>query len=411
MNVLIFSQHFWPESFRINEVSLSLRAAGCAVSAFTGQPNYPEGRVFAGYRPWRLQVDHMDGLEILRVPLVPRGRGGALRLVANYLSFIISSVIFGPILLRRRRIDAIFVYGTSPILQAIGALFIGVLKGAKVILWVQDLWPESLVATGFVKNPLALSAISQIVRWIYRRSDMILVQSEAFVGQVAKMAGSTPVRYHPNPGELSFQAPASGPAPVKLPPGFNIVFAGNLGTVQALDTIVDAAEQLRDMADVRFVFVGSGSRGEWLADAVAARGLRNVSLVGRFPPTAMPSLLAQASALLVSLARSPILAQTVPSKVQAYLAAGRPIIASMDGEGARVVEEAAAGLGCPAEDSVKLAEAVRRLYSASQDERERMGRNGRRFYEEHFDPETLATELAALIGEVVRSPGKAVRGN
>lgn len=410
MNVLIFSQHFWPESFRINEVTLSLRAAGCAVSAFTGQPNYPEGRVFDDYRPWRVQIDRMDGIELFRVPLVPRGKGGAVRLFANYVSFILSSIIFGPMLLRRRRIDAIFVYGTSPILQAIGALFIGRLKRAKVVLWVQDLWPESLVATGFVTNPLALAAVEKVVRWIYRRSDMVLVQSEAFLESVRPMAGATPVRYYPNPGELGFTAGADEPPPVELQPGFNVVFAGNLGTVQALDTVIDAAERLRDIPEIRFVFIGSGSRGEWLADAVARRGLRNVSLLGRFPPSAMPSLMQQASALLVSLARSPILAQTVPSKVQAYLAAGRPIIASLDGEGARVVEQAAAGLSCPAEDAPALAEAVRRLYSAPQSERERMGRNGHRFYREHFDPEALATELTALLGEVVRSSGKAVQG-
>ncbi|HEU4636654.1 MAG TPA: glycosyltransferase family 4 protein [Edaphobacter sp.] len=403
VNVLIFSQHFWPESFRINEVAQSLRAAGVSVQALTGQPNYPDGKTFRGYRPWRLQVDSFDGIDVLRVPLVPRGEGGALRLVANYLSFILSASLFGPYLLRRRRVDAIFVYGTSPILQAIAALVVGKLKRAKVVIWVQDLWPESLVATGFVKNRVALSLVGHDVSWIYRHSDLLLVQSEAFAESVASISGGTPVRYHPNPGELSFKDPVVSDARVQLEPGFNILFAGNLGTVQALETVVEAAGRLADIPEVRFVLVGSGSRGSWLADEVARRGLLNVRLLGRFPPADMPSLLAQASALLVTLARSPILAQTVPSKVQAYLAAGKPIIASLDGEGGRVVEAAQAGIACPAEDPIALAVAVRKLYATPLAERERMGQAGRRFYEKHYDPEMLATELAALIGEVLAS--------
>ena len=402
MRILVLSQYFWPETFRITEVAQSLREVGCDVTVLTGQPNYPEGVVAAGYSADSLGKQIHGGLTIYRVPLMPRGRGSALRLVLNYLSFVVSAAVFGPWLLRGRSFDAILVYAPSPILQAIPAIWLAWLKGAKLVTWVQDLWPESLSATGFVRSPKILSAVSAVVRWIYRKNDLLLVQSWAFVAPVARMAGRTPVVYHPNPGELAFStAQAEQPSALQLEPGFNIVFAGNLGTVQALDTVLAAAQLLRDEPGLRFILVGSGSRGEWLRQEIERLGLENVSMVGRFPPADMPGILAQASALLVSLVRDPIMSQTVPSKVQAYLAAGRPIIAALDGEGARVVAESGAGVACPAGDARALADAVRQLCDASPEERQRMAKSGRAYYEQHFEPELLARRLKQILADTV----------
>lgn len=402
MKILVLSQYFWPETFRITEVVQSLRDAGCDVTVLTGQPNYPDGVVPPGYSAASLRTQIHDGLTIHRVPLVPRGHGSALRLALNYLSFVVSAAVFGPWLLRGCRIDAILVYAPSPILQVIPAVWLRWIKGAKLVTWVQDLWPESLSATGFVRNRKVLGAVSAIVRWIYRRNDLLLVQSQAFVEPVVQMGGHTPVVYHPNPGELAFSKPDTDRAwPLQLEPGFNVVFAGNLGTVQALDTVLAAAQLLRDEPDVRFVLVGSGSRSEWLQQEARRLGLDNVRIPGRFPPSDMPGILAQASAVLVSLVRDPIMSQTVPSKVQAYLAAGRPIIASLDGEGARVVMEAGAGVACPAEDAQALADAVRQLRDALPEERQRMAECGRLYYEQHFEPKLLARRLVQTLSEMV----------
>ena len=402
MKILIISQYFWPETFRITEVVQSLRDLGHEVTVLTGQPNYPDGVVLPGYSAASLRIQIHDGLTIFRVPVVPRGNGSALRLALNYLSFVVSAAVFGPWLLRGCRVDAILVYAPSPILQVIPAVWLKWVKGAKLVTWVQDLWPESLVATKFVRNQHILGAVSAIVRWIYRRNDLLLVPSQAFVEPVVRMAGRTPVAYHPNPGELAFTKPDTDRAcPLQLESGFNIVFAGNLGTVQALDTVLAAAQLLRGEPDVRFVLVGSGSRSEWLQQETRRLGLDNVRMPGRFPPSDMPGILAQASAVLVSLVRDPIMSQTVPSKVQAYLAAGTPIIASLDGEGSRVVIEAGAGVACPAEDAQALADAVRQLRDASPEERQRMARCGRLYYEQHFEPKLLARRLAQFLSGVV----------
>lgn len=395
MRVLVLSQYYWPEAFRITEVVESLRRVGCHVTVLTGQPNYPQGEIFDGYRAGGLGMRRDEvGYNIYRVPLVPRGRRGALGLAINYLSFVLSVSLLGPWLLRRERFDLVFVYAPSPITQAIPAVWLAFMKRAKLVTWVQDLWPQSLEATGFVRNRRVLAAVAVLVRWIYRRCDLLLVQSQAFIFPVQCMADKTPVKYHPNPGELAFtETHTLGVPTLMLEPGFNVVFAGNLGTVQALGTLLDAAALLRLHVDVRLVLVGSGSRSEWLQQEVARRQLGNVQLAGRFAPEAMPGILAQASALLVSLVRSPIMSQTVPSKVQAYLAAGRPVIAALDGEGARVIEEAGAGLACAAEDASGLALAILKLNAMSEAELKGMGESGKRYYEQHFEPSMLAKLL------------------
>lgn len=402
MRVLILSQYFWPETFRITEVATALRDAGCEVLVLTGQPNYPDGVIFDGYAACSLGAQKYQELDVFRVPLAPRGHGSALRLAFNYLSFVFSAAIFGPWILRGRSIDAILVFAPSPILQAIPAIWLAWVKGASLVTWVQDLWPESLSATGFVKNSLLLEIVSKLVRWIYRKNDVLLVQSEAFVAPVQKMAGGTPVLYHPNPGDSSFSSSEEFESPVEFSAGFNIVFAGNLGTVQALDTVLQAAILLRQERDIFFVLIGSGSRSEWLQGEIARLGLENVRLPGRFPPSAMPAIMEKASALLVSLTSNPIMNQTVPSKIQAYLAAGKPIIAALNGEGARIICEAGAGLACPAEDAGALAAAAKQLRDMPINQLQRMGENASKYYRQNFEPTMLATRLLNILSETIR---------
>jgi glycosyltransferase involved in cell wall biosynthesis len=395
--------YFWPESFRINGLVRSLRATGCTVTILTGQPNYPEGTIFAGYSALSiLEQLHEEGYTIYRVPLVPRAKASALRLIANYASFVIAATLLGPWLLRGQEFDVVFVYAPSPILQAIPAILIKQIKKARLVTWVQDLWPQSLESTGFVKSPTLLRMVERLVRWIYQRHDLLLGQSRSFVASIRELAGGVPVEYFPNPGEAIFDLASDSRDPMlRLDSGFNVVFAGNLGSVQALEMVLDAAGLLRDQVEIRFILIGSGSRSAWLKAEVSRRGLANVQLPGRFAPEEMPPILAQASVLLASLIRNPTMSQTIPAKVQAYLAAGRPIIAALDGEGANVVLEAGAGLVVPAEDAVALSNAVVRLQSASDDERARMGEAGRSFYQRHFVPDVLARQLVDRLQDLV----------
>lgn len=409
MRILVVTQYFWPEAFPINALVRALAESGCTITVLTGQPNYPNGVVFPGYHAARISRErHEHGYTIHRLPLVPRGRATAFRLAANYTSFVLSATVFGPWLLKRARFDVIFVYAPSPILQAIPAIVLKWLKRAPLVTWVQDLWPQSLDSTGFVRNRHVLAMVETLVRWIYRRNDLLLAQSPSFVAAIEEISGATPVRYFPNPGEAARSSSPLLPEPaLVLEQGFNVVFAGNLGTVQDLRTVLDAAHLLREERAIRFVLIGSGSRSGWLKSEIAERRLMNVRLPGRFEPAEMPAILAQASVLLVCLVRSPIMSRTIPAKVQAYLAAGRPIIASLEGDGARVIDEAGAGISVSPEDPRALADAVVRLRSCSDGERLRMGDNGRRFYQRHFTPNGLARQLIAHFQEMIPQPRSA----
>ncbi|WIM05134.1 MAG: glycosyltransferase family 4 protein [Candidatus Nitricoxidivorans perseverans] len=403
MKLLLVSQYFWPESFRINEVAASLAARGVETVILTGKPNYPDGKIFSGYRAWGCAEEACGKVRILRVPMFPRGSRSALRLALNYLSFIVSGTIFGPWLLRGFRPGAILVYCPSPLLQALPALLIGWLKRTPVIVYVQDLWPESLEATGHVRSRWILRGVGKVVGFIYRHADVILISSQPFAGPISRFAPNARIVYYPNSVDASFCDPEAGTKtdlPV-LDGGFSVVFAGNIGSAQAVEVIVEAAALLADHSGIRLVILGSGSELEWMRQQVRERKLANLYLAGRFPVEAMPSLLARASALLVTLADRPIFAATVPNKIQAYMAVGRPIVACLNGEGARLVEEAEAGVAVPAEDAHGLADAILKLHRMSPQERDRLGENGRAYYRAHFDHEKLVSELIGHVREAM----------
>lgn len=398
MRLLLVSQYFWPESFRINDVIRTLVQKGVSVDVLTGKPNYPQGIIFEGYGAWGCQKDNYESACVYRVPLIPRGRSG-LRLAINYISFLVSGAFLAPFLLRRKKFDVIFVYGLSPILQAIPAIVMGKLKGCPVVLWVQDLWPASLSATGHVKNRFVLKLVELAVRYIYKRADLILVQSEAFIEPVRAMAWDTEVVYYPNSVDDSFSSPFTGVTP--LVPGmsakFPIVFAGNIGIAQAVEVIVGAADQLRNFPDIQFVVLGDGSRRQWMLEEVEKLGLNNVHLPGSFPLDTMPGFMQQAAALLVTLSDEEIFTYTVPSKVQAYLAAGRPILACLNGAGAELVKSAKAGIAVPAEDAAALAKAILALQAIPREERDSMGRNGAAYFARNFSHEMLVDRLIELL--------------
>ncbi len=404
MHLLLVTQYCWPETFAINGIVELLASQGVKVTVLTGKPNYPEGRIYPGYRAWDVSRECLGQAAVVRMPIFPRGKRSAWRLAANYLSFVLSGLITGPWLMRRERFDAVFVYAPSPILQAIPALLIAHLRRIPMLVWVQDLWPESLSATGYLKNRLVLSTIGGIVRIIYRASDRILVQSRAFRFPVAELSGQPEkIHYLPNP---VLSAGASDPSEralklaQKLGQSFCVVFAGNLGAAQGLNVIIDAAKLLVAHYHIKIVLIGTGSEEQWVRRECEKFHLQNLILEGRFEASDMPSIFESASALLVTLKPNPIFKLTVPSKVQSYLAAGRPIIAAMDGEGALLIEKARAGFCCAAGDSAALAKSILRLTGLNSEERETMGENGRRYFEQHFSVEHVTSELTAHFRQV-----------
>jgi len=395
VRVLIVSQYFWPESFRINDVVRDLQEKSVEVEILTGKPNYPDGEFFSGYKGCGVQKEIWQGITIYRIPILPRGSKSGLKLILNYLSFVLSGLLIAPWLLRKKQYDVIFVYAPSPIFQAIPASFLGWLKGGAVVLWVQDLWPQSAEATGYVKSAWVLKLLEKLVRFTYSHTDLLLVQSKAFVEPVSKLAPNIPIAYFPNSVEKEFYSPQviHVPKVESLQSGFTVLFAGNIGSAQSMETIVAAAERLNVYPEIKIVILGSGSKEDWVAQQVIDKKITNLYLEGRFPVETMPVLMRQASALLVTLTNQPIFELTIPSKIQAYLAVGKPVIACLNGEGARLITEANAGVAVRAEDDEGLAQAIIKLYQMSEAERVQMGMNGRAYFKQHFDEEMLTAQL------------------
>lgn len=405
MKVLIATQYFWPEDFRINDLALGLKQRGWEVVVLTGKPNYPRGSFFDGYGFLKKNRDNYDGIPVIRVPLIPRGEGGAWRLAINYLSFSLSASILGP-LRCRGKFDVIFVYEPSPVTIGFPAIVLKKLRGAPIFFWIQDLWPESLSATGMVQSPFILRIIAKLVRYIYRRCDCLLIQSRAFSGPVEKLGAHLDrIVYFPNSAEELYQpvlVPEDAPERGLLPAGFRVMFAGNIGASQDFETILAAAERLKAYTDIHWVVLGDGRMAGWVAQEVRRRGLsNNVHLLGKYPVASMPRFFALADAMLVTLKRDPIFSLTIPSKIQSYLACGRPIIAALDGEGTRVVEEAGAGMTAPAEDPTALADTVLNMYRLPSEHRIAMGACGRSYFLANFERNLLLDRLDRQMKEFI----------
>jgi colanic acid biosynthesis glycosyl transferase WcaI len=411
MKILIVTQYFWPENFRINDLAQGLRNREHEVTVYTGKPNYPEGRFFSGYGFLRRSNEAFDGIRVIRVPLIPRGGGAGFRLALNYVSFAFFASLLAPFRVYGD-FDVILVYEPSPVTVGLPALVLKALKGAPLLFWVQDLWPESLIAADAVRQRWILAGIERLVRFIYRRCDRILVQSKAFIEAVLRYGiVRERIFFFPNSAEALYQPLAlepNAPEREKMPPGFRVMYAGNVGAAQDFATILGAADRLRDETAIQWVILGDGRLRSWVESEVARRGLgRSVHLLGRYPVESMPRFFALGDAMLVTLRRDPILAMTLPSRVQSYLACARPIVAALDGEGARVIKEAGAGIVAGSGDPDGLVRAVLDIYRLPEAERQAMGASGRRYFEKHFEREMLLTRLEEWMQSATETHGTA----
>ena len=404
MRILVVSQYFWPENFRVNDLVKEWVQRGHQVTVLTGIPNYPAGKVFDAYRDQPSAFASFEGAEVVRVPMLPRDSGG-LRLMLNYLSFVVGGGVVGPWRLRRKPADVIFVFEPSPVTVGLPAVWLGKIKKAPVVFWALDLWPETLAAIGVVRSPRVLGWVGHLVRYIYNRCTLVLGQSRGFLGSIARYCDDkAKIRYFPSWAEDVFMDDSVKPAPEvpELTDGFTVVFAGNIGEAQDMPAVLDAAERLKDNASIRWVIVGDGRKSDWLQAEVARRGLdKQVLLPGRFPVERMPSFYAHADALLVSLKRDPVFSMTIPGKVQSYLMAGIPLLGMLDGGGAAVIRDAQAGLTCEAGDGAGLAQAVLALAAMPTAERKQRGLNGRNYAQQEFGRAQLMDRLEALLAEAV----------
>lgn len=404
MRLLIVSQYFWPENFRINDLATEMVRRGHQVTVLTGQPNYPSGRLFPGYRWPRLRVEDHQGAKVIRVPIIPRGSAGVCRLTLNYLSFAVSGVLWVWLKLRGK-FDAIFVFEVSPITVGIPAIAAKNRFHAPIVFWVLDLWPESLAAAGGVHSTYALRAVDRLVQWIYSNCARVLVQSCMFAPEVSRHGvPQDKILYFPSWCESLFRPlPQANLALLPpLPAGFKVLFAGNIGEAQDLPAVLNAADHLRQHTHIQWLIVGDGRMAAWAKAEAQRRQLTQVHFLERQPLEIMPHFYAAADVLLLPLKPEGIFALTIPGKLQSYLACARPILAMLDGEGARIVKESGAGLVSPAGDAECLAAQALCLANMSEADRRTMGLSGRKYYEANFERTRLFDQLEIWLEEVIQ---------
>ncbi len=388
MRLLIVSQYFWPENFRINDLASELVNRGHEVTVLTGQPNYPNGQIFYEYRKDQEKFSNYQGVRIVRVPLSPRG-SGVLRLLLNYLSFSMAASVLGPWKLRGLKFDVVLTCQLSPVTVGLPGAFLAWLKRAPMVMWVLDLWPDTLKAIGVLKSPKLLAYVGSLVGFIYKRCDLILAQSKSFIPKIQSLAGpGIPVVYFPSWAEDVFAAEVLTAAPeVPVKTGaFNVMFAGNVGEAQDFECILSAAGLLKSYLNIRWLIVGDGRMSPWVQEQIKQRGLTScVLMLGRHPVERMPEFFLHADVMLVTLADQEIFSMTIPGKLQSYFAAGMPIVAAINGEGADVIQSANAGFTCEAGDASHLAEIVLKMAALPVSVRQALGKNGLEFSKREFD--------------------------
>lgn len=388
MRILIISQYFYPEEFKINDLAREFVARGHKVTVLTGKPNYPRGEYYEGYQYKGTVKEDYFGVEIVRVPLRKRGNGGALNLVRNYWSYVVNAKRY----IRRKRMeyDAILCFEISPITQAYPALYCKKKYGGKVLLWVQDLWPESVTAAGGVTNKFVLGVLDRMVKKIYTKCDVLLVQSDGFKESIlSKGDFESKIVFAPNWAEdLYLEKKMTEPEKVAtmMPDGFRVMFAGNIGAAQDVGSIIKAANETRNIPEIKWVIVGDGrARASVEAQAKELGLSETVVFLGRHPMAQMPTFFAQADVMVVSLKDEYIFSLTIPAKTQSYMASGKPIVSMLNGEGNKIVNDAGCGLTAPSGDYKALAQNVISMYKMNKESLLEMGNNGLNYYLEHFD--------------------------
>ena len=400
MKILVISQHFYPENFRFNDLALGLTEKDCELTVLTGAPNYPKGKIFDGYKLFNWGYEVFNGAKIFRCPLVPRGTS-RVQLALNYISFPIFCTIYAFLRLRRKDYDHILVTQTSPIFMAIPAIILKFFWRKPFSLWITDLWPESLRATGEINNKRILYWVELCVRIIYRFSSQILISSKSFENSIREKGYLGKVIYFPYWAESLYEKKSldSKEFPSEIKSLFDstkrtITFAGNIGKAQNLPILIEALSLIQNKENVRLLIIGDGREKENLEKFVQIKNLGNhVVFTGSKPVEYMPYYFAISDILFMSLGADPIFSLTVPSKFQSYLACGKPLLASVNGEVRDLIQESGCGLSSAAENVHELAKNLEKMSLLDTEELTKYGMQGYDYFISNFARDLAMSNL------------------
>lgn len=403
-HILVVSQYFYPEQFRINDICAEWVKRGYKVTVVTGIPNYPQGKFYSGYGFFKKRKENYNGVEIIRLPLIARGKG-SIGMIANYFSFVISGFFWK--LTSKIKADLVFTFEVSPMTQALLGVWYAKKHKVPNFLYVQDLWPENIEIIGGIHNKLVINSIGKMVNYIYANCDRIFATSPSFVAEIQKRCeNKNKVTYWPQYAE-DFYKPASvddtfeGLSNLTSDGTFKIAFTGNIGQAQGLDILPKTASILKSQnRNVKFIIVGDGrSRTEFEKNICDLNVEDMFLMLGRQPAQSIPVILAHCQAAFLSFMNNELFAKTIPAKLQSYMACGMPIIASATGETARIITESKSGVCAPIGDEKALADLISQIMNKPLDELEKMSQASLEYVKENFSKQSLMDEMNLILQE------------
>ena len=399
MKILFVCQYFYPEVFRGNDIAFHWAEKGHDVHVVSGVPNYPHGKFYDGYGLFKKRHEVINGVKVTHLPIIPRGNN-KVTLLLNYLSYLIVGNVWMFFHAMTHKYDRVFVQQLSPVTMSSPGVLYKRLRKVPLYTWVLDLWPESLTAAGGVTNKYILGFFRHYVKQEYKHSDKILISSRSFETSIAEYGDyANKVVYYPqwaDGNDGSIKEPVPTPS---IPDGFKLMFAGAVGEAHGFECTMQAALLTKEHKDIKWIIVGDGRRLDWVKNFVKEHGLEeNVFTLGRFPAETMPWFFKQADVMLVTLNDDPLFKLYAPAKISSYMAAAKPIVAVLNGEGAEVIKEAECGWSLPAGDAESFAKLAIDLSKKDKAVLEEKGQNALKYYNEHFVKEKCLRKLDEMMG-------------
>lgn len=397
-HILVVSQYFYPEEFRINDICREWVKKGYKVTVVTGIPNYPQGKFYQGFGWINKRREEYEGIQIVRLPIIPRGRN-AVMLLLNYVSFVISGFFWK--IFTKIRADKVFIFEVSPMTQALVGVWYAKRRRIPCYIYVQDLWPENVEVVTGIHNKQIIHAIDRMVDYIYRNCKKILATSPSFKKRIeerrsAWKEGESKVIYWPQYAEEFYQ-PARRVELQDMPDDgiFKVVFTGNIGYAQGLDILPKTAALLKQQKiECRFVIIGDGRYREEFEREIEQNNVKDMFLLlGRKKPAEIPYYLAWCDVAFISFADNPLFEMTIPAKLQSYMACGIPILAVAGGETKRIIEEAGCGYVCALGDFQMLTECLRKIHTISAEEKQKLRNHAETYTTQFFSKIKLLGEL------------------
>lgn len=391
--ILFICQNFWPENFRSTDVVNNLVNSGYHVEVLTSNPNYPEGKIYKNYNWYNFKSEmYKKKFLVHRVPTIPRGKSNYLLIFFNYLAFIFFGTIFGLIKLKNKKFNYILVFASSPIFQVYVGYMIKLFKKIKLVTWVQDLWPENLIALNIVKNKISINLINYFTNQIYKINDILIAQSKSFKSILSKRSNKK-VFYIPNYAEIFdkkiFQK--------KINKKFTIVYAGNIGKAQKLFTLLKAANKLKETDKVDIKIFGDGIELSKLKKYKKEKDIKHINFYGKVSKEKIIKEYINSDALFLSLAKDKFLNFTIPAKLQTYFSVGKPVIASASGETKKIILSSKCGYCCPPENETLLYQNIIKLINLNEETIKKLGINSKKYYKQNFSNDMITKMFKKIL--------------